>query len=101
MEKRDMVIEIVREKRKKALIIVCSLGFAAVFNRRTRPYWLSKMLDTFDSGSVIGFILKGLFFIALAIATAAIFFVINIFKLIHHAIYYQILIKKQNEQNEQ
>jgi len=84
-------LEELKLKRQSSLIIVCTLGLAAIFDSNVRPVWMTNLFEgaSFDKGA-IGFVLKCTSYIFLALFTAAIMFVIHLFKLIN----YQIEISK-------
>ncbi|NVO11912.1 MAG: hypothetical protein HXX16_18285 [Bacteroidales bacterium] len=84
-------IEKLKCKRDESLIVVCTLGFGAIFSSSIRPVWMKNLFKgTSINKGVVGFVLKCLSYVFLALFTAAIMFVINLFKLI----YYQIEISK-------
>ena len=78
-------------KRKGSLIVVCTLGLDAIFMSSVRPVWMTNLFEgtSMDNGG-LGFILKMVSYIFLGLLTAAIMFVVHLFKLI----YYQIEISK-------
>lgn len=84
-------LEELKEKRKGSLIVICTLGLAAIFEKSMRPAWMSNLFEgtSLDSGG-LGFILKIFSYLFLGLLTTAIMFVIHLFKLI----YYQIEISK-------
>jgi hypothetical protein len=84
-------LEELKYKRKGSLIVVCTLGFAAIFVSSMRPVWMANLFagTSLDSGG-LGFVLKLFSYTILGLLTAAIMFVIHLFKLI----YYQIEISR-------
>lgn len=80
------------EKRTSSLIVVFTLGLAALFMESVRPVWMTNLFEgtSFDQGGV-GFVVKLFSYFVLGVLTAAIFFVIHFFKVI----YYSIEISKQ------
>jgi ABC-type multidrug transport system fused ATPase/permease subunit len=84
-------LEELKLKRKASLIVVCTLGLAAIFASSIRPVWMTNIFEnTSLNKDGLGFVLKCFSYILLALFTAAIMFVIHFFKLI----YYQIEITK-------
>ena len=75
------------EKRKSSLIVVCTLGLAALFMESTRPIWMTNLFEgmSFAQGPLAGFF-KMLSFFFLGFVTAAIFFIIHLVKVIHYSI---------------
>lgn len=75
------------EKRKSSLIVVFTLGFASLFLESVRPVWMTNLFEgtSFDQGG-IGFVVKMLSYLFLGVLTAAIFFVIHLFKVIYYSI---------------
>ena len=84
--------EELEEKRKSSLIVVFTLGLAALFMESVRPIWMTNLFEgtSFDQGG-IGFVVKMMSYLFLGLLTAAIFFVIHFLKVI----YYSIEISKQ------
>ena len=80
------------EKRKSSLIVVCTLGLAALFMEDICPIWMTNIFEglSFANGAV-GFVLKLFSFFTLGLLTAAIFFVIHLIKVI----YYSVELSKQ------
>lgn len=80
------------EKRTSSLIVVFTLGLAALFMESVRPVWMTNLFEgtSFDQGGV-GFVVKMLSYLFLGVLTAGIFFIIHFFKVI----YYSIEIAKQ------
>ena len=76
-------IDELRIKRRGSLLVVSTLGLAAVFSESARPAWMQNIFagTSMDTGGV-GFVLKLLSFIILAGLTAAIFFVIHFIRLV-------------------
>jgi hypothetical protein len=76
-----------REKRKSSLIVVFTLGLAALFMKSVRPIWMTNLFEglSFAQGPLAGFF-KMLSFFMLGIITAAIFFIIHLIKIIHYSI---------------
>jgi hypothetical protein len=76
-------LEELKHKRKASLIVVCTLGFGAIFQSNVRPAWMSNLFEgTSLNTGAIGFVLKCMSFIFLGLLTAAIMFVVHFFKLI-------------------
>ena len=78
-----------KEKRKQALIAVCTLGLSA----QTKKSWGVLFSSSSDAdkgmsfqGTVFGFIFKIVWFIIWTLSTTLILWVINIFKLIYYSI---------------
>lgn len=88
MTYRDELVE----KRKSSLIVVFTIGLAALFMESVRPVWMTNIFEgtSFDQGGV-GFVVKLISFFTLGLLTAAIFFIIHFLKVI----YYSIEISKQ------
>ena len=84
-------LEELKFKRQSSLIVVCTLGLGAIFDSRIAPAWMTNLFEgtSLDNG-VLGFILKCVSYLFLALFTATIMFIIHLFKLIH----YQIKISK-------
>jgi len=84
-------LEELKYKRKGSLIVVCTLGLGAIFMSTVRPVWMTNLFEgtSMDNGG-LGFLLKVFSYIFLGLLTAAIMFIIHLFKLI----YYQIEILK-------
>lgn len=87
-------LEELREKRKSSLIVVFTLGLAALFMESVRPIWMTNLFEglSFTQNEAIGFIFKLLSFLVLGAITAAIFFIIHFFKIF----YYSIEISRQS-----
>lgn len=87
-------LEELREKRKSSLIVVFTLGLAALFMESVRPIWMTNLFEglSFTQNEAIGFVFKLLSFFVLGAITAAIFFIIHFFKVI----YYSIEISRQS-----
>ncbi len=81
-------LEELREKRKSSLIVVFTLGVAAIFMKSVRPVWMTNLFEgtSFMENEALGFILKLISYIALGIITAAIFFLIHLIKVIYYSI---------------
>ena len=75
------------EKRTSSLIVVFTLGLAALFMESVRPVWMTNLFEgtSFDQGGV-GFVVKLFSYFMLGVLTAAIFFVIHFFKVIYYSI---------------
>ncbi|MDR0413874.1 MAG: DUF4339 domain-containing protein [Prevotellaceae bacterium] len=76
-------IEELKHKRNASLIVVCTLGFGAIFQSNVRPAWMTNLFEgtSLDTGA-IGFVLKCVCYFFLALLLAAIMFVVHLFKLI-------------------
>lgn len=87
-------LEELREKRKSSLIVVFTLGLAALFMESVRPLWMTNLFEgtSLMNNGGVAFVLKGISFVALGLLTAAIFFIIHFFK----AIYYTIEISRHS-----
>lgn len=79
--------EELREKRKSSLIVVCTLGLAALFMEDVCPIWMTNIFEglSFAQGG-IGFVLKLFSFFTLGLLTAAIFFIIHLVKVIYYSV---------------
>lgn len=86
-------IEELKTKRKSSLIVVCTLGLAALFMESVRPLWMTNLFEglSFTQNEFIGFVFKLLSFFLLGAITAAILFIVHLIKVI----YYSIEISKQ------
>lgn len=75
------------EKRKSSLIVVFTLGLAALFLESVRPIWMTNLFEgtSFDQGG-IGFVVKMMSYLFFGVLTAAIFFIIHFFKVIYYSI---------------
>lgn len=75
------------EKRTSSLIVVCTLGLAALFMESVRPVWMTNIFKgtSFDQGGV-GFVVKLISYFTLCLLTAAFLFIIHFFKVIHYSI---------------
>ena len=80
------------EKRTSSLIVVFTLGLAALFIESVRPVWMTNLFEgtSFNQGGV-GFVVKLFSYFVLGVLTAAIFFIIHFIKVI----YYSVEISKQ------
>lgn len=85
-------LEELREKRKSSLIVVFTLGLAALFMKSVRPIWMTNLFEgmSFAQGPM-GLLFKMISFFFLGLLTAAIFFIVHLVK----AIYYSIEIARQ------
>ena len=83
MTYRDELIE----RRRSSLIVVFTLGLAALFMESVRPIWMTNLFEgtSFDQGG-IGFVVKMMSYLFLGLITAAIFFIIHFFKVIYYSI---------------
>lgn len=81
-------LEELREKRKSSLIVVFTLGLAAIFMESVRPVWMTNIFEgtSFMENEALGFILKLISYFALGFITAAIFFIIHLIKVIYYSI---------------
>ena len=86
-------LEELKTKRKSSLIVVCTLGLAALFMESVRPIWMTNLFEgtSFMQNEGVAFVLKGLSFVTLGLLTAAILFIVHLIKVI----YYSIEISKQ------
>lgn len=80
--------EELREKRKSSLIVVCTLGLAALFMKSVRPIWMTNLFEgtSFMSNEGLAFVLKFISYFFLGLLTAAIFFIIHLVKVIYYSI---------------
>lgn len=80
--------EELREKRKSSLIVVCTLGLAALFMESVRPIWMTNLFEgtSFMENEAIAFVVKAFSFFTLGLLTAAIAFIIHFFKVIYYSI---------------
>lgn len=80
-------IDDLREQRKASLIVVCTLGMAALFMKDVRPLWMTNLFEgmSFAQG-IMGLFFKVLSFFMLAFVIAAIFFIIHLVKVIVYSI---------------
>ncbi|MCL2289154.1 MAG: hypothetical protein FWC34_00385 [Bacteroidetes bacterium] len=84
-------LEELKFKRQNSIIVVCTLGLAAIFDSRTRPVWMTNIFEgTSLNTGALSFVMKMFSYIFLGLLTAAIMFIIHLFKLI----YYQIEINR-------
>ena len=81
-------LEELREKRKSSLIVVCTLGLAALFMESVRPIWMTNLFEglSFTQYEAIGFVFKLLSYFVLGAITAAMFFIIHLFKVVYYSI---------------
>ena len=81
-------LEELREKWKSSLIVVFTLGLAALFMESVRPLWMSNIFEgtSFMNNSGVAFVLKGISFVVLGLLTATIFSIIHFFKVIYYSI---------------
>jgi hypothetical protein len=86
-------LEELKTKRKSSLIVVFTLGLAALFLKSVRPIWMTNLFEgmSFAQGS-IGLLFKMISFFFLGLLTAAIFFIVHLIK----AIYYSIEISRHS-----
>lgn len=80
-------LEELKEKRKSSLIMVCTLGLAALFDSKIRKVWMSNLFEgtSLDEG-ILGTFLKTLSYSTLAIIVASIIFVISVVRVIYYSI---------------
>lgn len=76
------------EKRKSSLIVVCTLGLAALFMESVRPIWMTNLFEgtSFMQNEATAFVVKVLSFLTLGLLTAAVAFIIHFFKVIYYSI---------------
>ena len=81
------LLDDLKYKRKGSLIVVCTLGLGAIFVSSMRPVWMTNLFEgtSFNNGA-LGFVLKLFSYIFLGLLTAAVMFVIHLFKLIYYTI---------------
>ncbi len=81
-------VEELREKRKSCLIVVFTLGLAALFLKDVRPIWMTNIFEgtSFMQNEGIAFVCKAISFITLGLLTAAIYFIICLFRVIYYSI---------------
>ena len=77
-----------KSKRKSSLIVVFTLGLAALFMESVRPIWMTNLFEglSFTQNEALGFIFKMLSFFLLGAITAAILFIGHLFKVIYYSI---------------
>ncbi|MBR2368621.1 MAG: hypothetical protein IKA83_00525 [Paludibacteraceae bacterium] len=80
-------IDDLREQRKASLIVVCTLGMAALFMKDIQPIWMTNLFEgmSFAQG-IMGLFFKVLSFFMLGFVIAAIFFIIHLVKVIVYSI---------------
>ena len=78
-----MDLDELKEKRKKSIIVVCSLGIAALFT--FKPFSGGDGYS-WDDNAALKFIIKCFFYVVSSLVIMAIAFVANIFKLIYYSI---------------
>lgn len=88
----DPRLEEYKYLRNASLLVVCTLGLAALFSKNVRPLWMQNIFEgtSFMQYAGVAFVLKLLSVVCLGMFTAAIMFIVHFFKLI----YYQIKINK-------
>lgn len=76
-----------REKRKSSLIVVCTLGLAALFMKDVRPIWMTNLFEgmSFMDNEGIAFVLTALSYVVLGLLTAGIFFIVHLVKVIYYS----------------
>ena len=81
-------LEELKTKRKSSLIVVCTLGLAALFMESVRPIWMTNLFEgtSFMKNEGVAFVLKGLSFVTLGLLTAAILFIVHLIKVIYYSI---------------
>lgn len=86
-------LEELKEKRKSSLIVVCTLGLAALFLDSVRPIWMTNLFEgtSFGSGEMRWFF-KMVSYVCIGMLTAAVLFFVHFIK----AIYYSIEISKRS-----
>jgi hypothetical protein len=80
-------LEELKEKRKSSLIVVCTLGLAALFLDSVRPIWMTNLFEgtSFGSGEMKWFF-KMVSFVCIGLLTAAVLFVVHFIKVIYYSI---------------
>lgn len=80
--------EELRVKRRSSLIVVFTLGLAALFLDSVRPMWMTNIFEGTSMGQheTMGPILKIVSFLFFGLLTAAILFIIHLFKVIYYTI---------------
>lgn len=80
-------LEELKEKRKSSLIVVFTLGLAALFRKSVRPIWMTDIFEglSFAQGSM-GLLFKMISFFFLGLLTATIFFIVHLVKVIYYSI---------------
>ena len=80
--------EELREKRKSSLIVVCTLGLAALFMKDVRPIWMTNLFEgtSFMENEGIAFVLTAFSYFVLGVLTAGIFFIIHLIKVIYYSV---------------
>lgn len=81
-------LEELKTKRKSSLIVVFTLGLAALFMESICPIWMTNLFEglSFTQNEAIGFIFKLLSFFLLGAITAAILFIVHLIKVIYYSI---------------
>lgn len=80
-------IDDLKAQRKSSLMVVCSLGVAALFMKQIRPIWMTNLFEgmSFAQG-LLGFFFKMFSYCMLGCIVAAIFFIIHLVKVIVYSI---------------
>lgn len=80
-------LEELKEKRKSSLIVVCTLGLAALFLDSVRPIWMTNIFEgtSFGSGEMKWF-LKMVSYACIGMLTTAVLFVVHFIKVIYYSI---------------
>ena len=80
-------LEELKAKRKSSLIVVFTLGLAALFMKSVRPIWMTNLFEgmSFAQGS-FGLLFKMISYFTLGLLTAAIFFITHLVKVIYYSI---------------
>lgn len=86
-----MHLDELKAKRKSSLIVVCTLGVAALFYKKVCPIWMTNLFEgTSLDTKEMGWVLKMVSYTMLGGITAIVYFTINFFKVI----YYSVMINK-------
>lgn len=79
--------EELKEKRKSSLIVVCTLGLAALFLDSVRPIWMTNIFEdtSFGSGEMKWFF-KMVSYVCIGMLTAAVLFIVHLIKVIYYSV---------------
>lgn len=80
-------LEELKEKRKSSLIVVCTLGLAALFLDSVRPIWMTNIFEdtSFGSGEMKWFF-KMVSYVCIGMLTAAVLFIVHLIKVIYYSV---------------
>jgi hypothetical protein len=81
------LIDDLKYKQKGSLIVVCTLGLGAIFEKDLRPVWMTNLFENTTIGTGdLAWVFKILSYTVLGLLVAAIMFVIHLVKLIYYSI---------------